>query len=88
MICDRAADTDKRIRVFHQENKGLSGARNTGLRHMHGEWVAFADSDDVLEPSMYETMLSRANACSADLVVCGIQRTESAMRKSTGLTMI
>lgn len=72
LICDRAAEKDSRIKVIHQENKGLSGARNTGLQNIHGEWVAFADSDDVLDPSMYETMLSRANAFSADLVVCGL----------------
>ncbi len=71
-VCDRAAGTDDRIRVIHQDNKGLSGARNTGLKHIHGDWVAFADSDDILDPAMFETMLSRADQYSADLVVCGV----------------
>ena len=52
-ICDAYAARDERIRVIHQENSGGSGARNTGLDHARGEFVAFADSDDYLEKDMY-----------------------------------
>ena len=72
-ICDSYAEKDRRIRVIHQPNKGLSGARNTGLQHIHGEWAAFVDSDDFLEPHMYERMLREAEKSKADLVVCGVQ---------------
>lgn len=45
-ICDKWAASDSRISVIHQENKGLSGARNTGLDKMNGQMVSFIDSDD------------------------------------------
>lgn len=47
-LCDELAHQDKRIRVFHQENKGLSGARNKGLDEMKGSWAFFVDSDDYI----------------------------------------
>ena len=72
-ICDSYAEKDKRITVIHQANKGLSGARNTGLQHVHGDWIAFVDSDDFLNHHMYETMFLEAGKTGADLVVCGEQ---------------
>ena len=72
-ICDMYAEKDSRIKVVHQPNKGLSGARNTGLKHVHGEWVAFVDSDDFLDRQMFETMISESETNMADLVVCGVQ---------------
>lgn len=49
IICDEYAVKDKRIRVFHKENGGVSSARNLGLDHARGEWVTFVDSDDYLD---------------------------------------
>ena len=46
MICDEYAEMDSRFRVFHQENKGVSAARNKGLDEANGEWIGFVDSDD------------------------------------------
>ena len=45
-ICDDYAKLDTRIRVFHQSNKGVSAARNKGLKEAIGEYVLFVDSDD------------------------------------------
>ena len=45
-LCDQIATRDPRILVIHQKNQGLSGARNTGIRHATGEYVIFIDSDD------------------------------------------
>lgn len=49
-ICDEYAARDSRIRVFHKENGGVSSARNLGLDKAEGDWVAFIDSDDCLDP--------------------------------------
>ena len=48
-ICDEYAKKDNRIKVIHQENKGLSGARNTGLLNATGKYIMFIDSDDKFE---------------------------------------
>lgn len=48
-ICDEYATIDSRVRVFHQENRGVSSARNVGLDNAYGEWITFCDSDDYLE---------------------------------------
>ena len=56
-ICDEYQRRDLRVRVFHQENRGLSAARNVGLEHMRGEVVVFLDPDDVMYPNMIETVL-------------------------------
>ena len=48
-ICDEYARRDKRVRVFHKENAGVSSARNLGLDNARGEWICFVDSDDWVE---------------------------------------
>ena len=56
-LAEKLALIDKRIRVFHQENKGSSAARNVGIENSKGEYLGFVDSDDYIEPMMYERML-------------------------------
>lgn len=56
-LCDRLSGEDSRIRVFHKENGGSSSARNVGLDHASGEYIGFVDSDDYIEPDMYERLL-------------------------------
>lgn len=73
-ICDEYTAADPRIRVFHTENRGLSCARNLGLDNAAGEWIGFVDSDDWIEPDMYETTLKRAQETGADVVECGFLR--------------
>lgn len=58
-LCDSLAQTDSRIRVIHQKNTGLSGARNTGIRNSRGEYVMFLDSDDFLDPEQTDAMLGK-----------------------------
>lgn len=55
-ICDEYAQKDKRILVIHQENGGLSAARNSGLDRCSGEYIGFVDSDDCIHPEMYERL--------------------------------
>lgn len=69
-ICDEYAEKDKRIRVFHQRNRGLSCARNLALDHASGDYVACVDSDDYLETDMYESMLAAMDD-ETDIVCCG-----------------
>ena len=56
-ICDEYAIKDSRIKVIHQDNAGVSVARNKGLDICTGDYVTFVDSDDFLEPLMYEKMI-------------------------------
>ena len=55
-LCDRLAAEDERIRVFHKENGGSSSARNLGIARAKGEYLGFVDSDDYVEPDMYERL--------------------------------
>lgn len=55
-MCDDWAKKDSRIQVIHQENRGLSGARNTGIAAATGEFIMFVDSDDVLSPDLCKTL--------------------------------
>ena len=72
-ICDEYAEKDKRFRVFHQENVGVSAARNKGLDEARGEWIGFVDSDDWIEKNMYEYLYNDAIETKADVVVCGFR---------------
>jgi len=73
-ICDEYAGKDERIKIFHTENRGLSAARNLGLDEAQGEWIGFVDSDDWIEPDMYEVLLKRAEESEADVVECGVYK--------------
>lgn len=72
-ICDSYAQKDARILAVHQRNKGVSGARNTGLQLASGEYIMFVDSDDVLYPDAVEILLRDARELGAD-VVSGTKR--------------
>ncbi|MCI9676115.1 MAG: glycosyltransferase family 2 protein [Lachnospiraceae bacterium] len=56
VLCDRLAEQDPRIRAFHQENGGSSSARNFGITEAGGAYLGFVDSDDYVEPDMYEKL--------------------------------
>lgn len=70
IICDDYAGRDKRIVVKHQQNAGVSAARNAGLAMAAGDYIGWVDSDDWIEPDMYECMLKNALEYEADIVVC------------------
>ena len=72
LLCDKWAEQDKRIRVVHQANSGLSAARNTGLEMMSGEYIAFVDSDDYLDSRYVDSMLSAIISGKANMAICSI----------------
>ncbi|CCH72296.1 hypothetical protein BN11_1520009 [Nostocoides australiense Ben110] len=71
-VCDRLAARDPRITVVHQANRGLSGARNTGLDHATGDFLALVDGDDILAPEFVAELLADCLEFDADLVVTGL----------------
>lgn len=72
--CDLWAEQDKRIKVIHKKNGGLSDARNYGINNASGEFVAFVDSDDWIEPQMYETLYNAIIENDCDIASCGVRR--------------
>ncbi len=70
IICDEYALKDSRIRVIHQNNKGLSAARNAGLNAMNGDLVVFLDSDDAYLPEYVSTLVKTQIQERTDIVVC------------------
>ena len=64
--CDEWAGRDDRIRVIHQENRGVSGARNACVRNATGEYVAFVDPDDMVAPEALEQLVMRADSDELD----------------------
>ena len=81
-ICDEYLKKDERIRVFHTENRGLSAARNLGLREAKGEYIGFVDSDDWIEPSMFEVLLKILEETHADIRVCDFVREPDSFAKA------
>lgn len=73
-ICDEYAKQDKRIKVIHKENGGVSSARNRGIKEATGQWITFVDSDDWLEDDFCELLLYNATKYNADIVLCGYNR--------------
>lgn len=73
-IIDEYAKVDSRILTIHQKNKGVSAARNAGLKVATGEYVGFVDPDDYVDYQMYETMLKKIELNMSDFAVCGFSK--------------
>lgn len=73
-ICDRYKKSDPRINVIHKKNEGLGLTRNAGLREAKGTFVGFVDSDDYIEPNMYEKMYNTIQKNGNDAVICNSKR--------------
>lgn len=69
-MAEKFALEDKRVRVFHKENGGSSSARNLGIEKAFGDFIGFVDSDDYIEPQMYERMLYTALSENLSMVQC------------------
>ena len=71
-LCDDWAQKEERVKVIHKkQNEGLGLARNSGLEVATGEYVAFIDSDDFVETTMFEDLYSHASSHNLDAAFCG-----------------
>ena len=69
-ICDEYARRDARIKVYHKKNSGTGPSRQFGLEHSMGEYIAFVDNDDLIDPKMYEKMVDAIQNNHADVCAC------------------
>ena len=80
VICDEYAAKDSRILVIHQENGGLSAARNAGIdwafAHSGNQWLTFIDSDDWVHPEYLRRLLDAAMEHNVSVSICGYAETE------------
>ena len=72
-ILDNYAKKDRRIKVIHKENGGVSSARNKGIEVAEGDYIGFIDGDDLIEPGMYKTLVDLLEEENADIAHCGYQ---------------
>ena len=69
-VCKEVLDTDKRIKVIHQENQGVVKARNKGIELANGDYIMFVDSDDWIDANMVEELVK--NMVDVDIVTSGM----------------
>ena len=73
-ICDEFIKLDKRIKVIHKENGGLSDARNVGIDIANGDYIAFLDSDDWIDIKCYEKLYKIIKKYDADIACCNFRK--------------
>lgn len=80
-ICDEYSRRDSRIKVIHKRNEGQGAARNDAIRMARGAYLGFVDSDDSIEPDMYEKLMGALLKSDADMAMCGYYLDFKGMRK-------
>lgn len=73
LIADEWSQRNPRAKVIHTPNRGVAEARNMGLRHVEGRYIGFVDSDDWVEPEMFEMLVKAIEKDTADIAICGHQ---------------
>lgn len=68
-VCEEYAKNDRRVRVFHQKNEGVSSARNKGLENSTGDWICFIDADDWIEPNSIQKIINNNNNIDSDYII-------------------
>ncbi|MCM3412428.1 glycosyltransferase [Metabacillus litoralis] len=74
IICDEYARQDHRIKVIHKKNARVAAARNDGIKMARGTYVSFIDSDDWIEPEMFQVMVSKAEEFKLDFIMCDYKK--------------
>ncbi|MEA1010164.1 glycosyltransferase [Bacillus cereus] len=74
LICDEYAQKDKRFKVIHKKNGGVSSARNVALSIASGAYIGFVDPDDWIEPIMFEKLHELIQKNQVDIAICGYIR--------------
>lgn len=69
VICDEYAEKDPRIKVIHQQNQGVSVARNVGIEKATGKWITFVDADDFVEHNMCDVIYHEAEKTKVDILI-------------------
>ncbi len=72
-LLDAMATNDKRLRVYHQSNKGVSASRNFGMQQATGEWMAFCDADDFMEKDMLQKLYDAATQQQCNWAICNVR---------------
>ena len=81
-VCDEYAERDRRFKVIHRKNSGVSAARNMGLDMAEGEWISFVDSDDWIEKETYKIAIENAIKEKSDVVCYGMRFLQNGRYKS------
>ncbi len=85
-IVKKIINEDNRVKYFYKENSGVSDTRNYGLNKAEGEYITFVDSDDFVEPQIYDVLLSLILEYSADITHCSYSRVNRNEKRSIGGT--
>jgi len=70
-ICDAYVERDSRVKVIHQQNCGVSRARNAGLQIVTGEYIGFVDPDDFVSKEMFSSLVAAAEDSGCEIAICG-----------------
>lgn len=84
-ICDKYAQVDQRILVMHTENRGVVTARRTGVNCARGEYTAFVDSDDWLDPDLYSCIFANVGNIDVDVLACRYMSRAAGCAETTSL---
>lgn len=86
-ICDDYAKLDKRIKIFHNKNYGVSYSRNLGIKEANGKYIVFIDSDDVIESNYIEISVEMIKKDNSDIVIVAHDIIDELLNKKEYLTL-